>query len=206
MSVNGLVVRVQCADCAVLWASRNTSRTIAEDLQLLRLPVERANRFVEALARALHPRQLGLDLLGQLGSFVEMRLEDVDFGARLLLGSMPTGGGGNHGTAVEKSAPFAMRMRMSEDLPRSVVMRKVGKGWPETLFANFTMTWGGGPRVGWWVGMESAEGIRGLKRPNSGWQARYCSSERMTHVRQRGSEHRQTLNAQGCTADSGARG
>lgn len=96
----GLIVRVQCADgCNAGWASRNASLTIAEDLQLLCLAVERADGLVQALAGALHARELGLDLLGQLSPLVEMRLEDVDLGARLLLGSMPTGGGGNHGTA-----------------------------------------------------------------------------------------------------------
>jgi hypothetical protein len=91
---------------AVLWASCDASHTVAEDLQLLCLPVEGTDGLVEALARALNARELGLDLLGQLGPLVEMRLEDVDLGARLLLGSMPTGGGGNHGTAFGGSGAF----------------------------------------------------------------------------------------------------
>lgn len=161
MSVNGLIVRVQCADCAVLWASRNASRTVAEDLQLLCLPIERADRLVEALACALHPGQLGLDLLSQLGSLVEMRLEDVDFGARLLLSSMPTRGGRDHCAVVVYSAPFAIRMRIWEDVSKCSDGAR-GKGMARAAIRQFHDDMG---KALGWVKMESAEGIRGLKRP-----------------------------------------
>ena len=140
----------------LMWASCNASRTVAEDLQLLCLSVEGADGLVQTLSRALHASELGLDLLGQLSPLVEMRLEDVDLGARLLLGRMPTGGGGNHGTAVVIPAPFAMQMRMrvvSEDLPKCCDGTR-GKGMGKPSIRQFHDDMG--RRSTGWVEMESA--------------------------------------------------
>lgn len=153
-------------------ASGNASRTVAEDLQLLCLPVEGADGLVKALARALHARELGLNLLGQLGPLVKMRLEDVDFGARLLLGSMSTGGGGNHGTAVCDSSACRSTNASegeSEDLPDcGDGIRGKGMAKPSTRQFQDDM----GRRSTGWVEMESAPKGYGPETTQLGWQAR----------------------------------
>lgn len=70
--------------------SRERKHTSSQDLQLLSLTAERPRDLAHTLARSVQSTQASLDLLCQLRRLLEARVEDVDLGSSLLLGSMTT--------------------------------------------------------------------------------------------------------------------
>src|SRR5688572_18964640 len=63
-----------------------SSRTSLEDLQTLRAARNGLDCIGQRLATGLEAIEGSLNLLGQLGRLLQPRIQDLDFGARLLIG------------------------------------------------------------------------------------------------------------------------